>query len=95
MSRGDFVKDDISDEKKLASLENGKMKFYEIGVPVVRFEDANAVSIQPTDLADLTGIQGAVLNQETENILYVENNPTALLKPLQSPVVLPYFFRRR
>jgi hypothetical protein len=33
-SRGDFVKSEMSDERKLASLESEKMKFDEIGVMV-------------------------------------------------------------
>ncbi len=59
------------------------MKFYEIGVPVVRFEDADAVSIQMADPADLIGIRGAAhhfLNQET-GISFMWNNSAVLLSP--------------
>ena len=70
-------------KKKLASLESGKVKFYEIRVQVVRSEDADAVSIQIADPADLIGIRGAghqFLNQET-GISFIRNNSAVLLSP--------------
>ena len=97
MLRGDFVKSELSGEKEVASLESGKVKFYEIGVQVARFEDADAVSIQMADPADLIGIRGAYhqfLNRET-GISFMWNNPAVPLGPSRVRQCFHPLFQRR